>query len=163
MTVKLGNGRLRICKWQDKSCAKVKMDCILRHNTGGELILHFPPRIHTPGAGNEKCEVCLSPGWGWASPSFSRWEGVVWHGSIKLTESIKAAPSCLTSLPFPLRLQYKLFIMAPLCFCFMLQEGAWIRWYACRVCVRRSPLVPGWDSKQLNYIQKCMKNSKGCH
>lgn len=31
------------------------------------------------------------------------------------------------------------------------------------VCVKKSPLVTGLDFKQLNYIQKCMKNSKGCH
>lgn len=110
MTVKLGNGRPGLCKWQDKSCAKVKMNCILRHNTGEELILHFPPRAPKPGAGDEKCEVCVSPGWGWRNTARC---GL----TQKLTESIKAGLSSACNL----------FIKVVLCFCFMLQWQEWVR------------------------------------
>lgn len=165
MTVKLGNGRPGLCKWQDKSCAKVKMNCILRHNTGrgGGLILHFPPRAPTPGAGDEKWEVCVGPGVGLnllRSLGAGRTQhGVVWRRSTKLTESIEAGPSCVTSLPFPLHLQYKLFITAALCF-LLYVTVAWVNKVICMrgVCVMESPRR---GFKQQNNIHKCMKNSEG--
>ena len=53
------NGGSGLCKWQDKPCEKVKMDCILRRNTRGINIAFSSSRCSSRG-GNEKCEVCPS-------------------------------------------------------------------------------------------------------
>lgn len=52
--------------------AQVKTDCTLRHNRGGELILHF--FLLAPAAANERRSACVLGG----------------AGAATLTESIKA-------------------------------------------------------------------------
>lgn len=86
----------------------------------------------------------------------------LWHRSIKLTESIKAGPSYLTPLPFPVHFAVQAVHYGGALFVFYATVGR-VNEAICmqRACVEKSPFVTGRDSKQRNYIQKMHEKFKG--
>lgn len=111
-----------------------------------------------------KCVLVL----GGAEPPSVSWgaggaqHSVVWHCSIKLTESIKAALSYLTPLPFPLAFAVQAVHYGSALFLFYATVGTTNKVISMQGSVsRKAPLVTGRGFKRQSNIQKCMKNSKG--